>query len=131
MYWCSVKLEQGFSYFYIANSLTDKTCFIGGEHGSMNSVILCNNKACFYVQLQLSLLEDKYADEDEPSPNARNRLLSYRQMVFWCWPDISRGTRRPLPSCLVHHIRTTFPPTDDEERLADYEFINFAFGDDD
>lgn len=65
----------------------------------------------------------------EPVTNAKNRLCSYRQMVFWCWPGIRRKERRPLPSCLVAYIRAKFPPTDNEEQFADFVWKDFSYGD--
>ena len=78
------------------------------------------------IQYLLLILEDLFPGA---STNLRKRLCSYRSMVFWCWPDIRRGERRPLPSCLVHMIRATFPPTEDEEQYAEWQFKGFCYAD--
>ncbi|XP_067937131.1 uncharacterized protein [Watersipora subatra] len=60
----------------------------------------------------------------ELSPNARKKLCACCNLVFWLMPQIRRGERRPLPACLVSKIRALFPPTDDEEKFADYVFFD-------
>ena len=52
--------------------------------------------------------------------NAQRRLTAYRALVFWTYPDIRRGERRALPSCVYSMVRAAYPPTEDEE-YADWE----------
>ena len=79
--------------------------------------------------LWLWLVEDLFPDE-EPNVNAKKRLCAYRNLVFWCWPNIRRKERRPLPSCLVSLVRATFPPTDNEEEFANWQFAGFCYAED-
>ncbi|KAH7986795.1 hypothetical protein HPB52_024724 [Rhipicephalus sanguineus] len=42
----------------------------------------------------------------------RNRALrytAYRLFVWWVWGRLGRGNRQPLPGCVLHRIRSTFP----------------------
>ena len=59
----------------------------------------------------------------------RWKLCAYREIVFWIYTDIQRKERRPLPSCVVLKVRATFPPTDNEEEFADWQFTGFVYGD--
>ena len=52
-----------------------------------------------------------------------------REIVFWIYTDIQRKERRPLPGCVVLKVRATFPPTDNEEEFADWQFTGFVYGD--
>lgn len=88
-----------------------------------------------YVCMELLFLAQRLPDADTLQPSNRwpeerikwlkhkqQRLAAYRSVTFWAHPDISRGVRRPLPSCVYMYIRALFPPTDNEEEFADFNF---------
>jgi len=58
--------------------------------------------------------------------NEQYRLSAYRSLVFWTYPKIRSGERRPLPACVYAMVRAMFPPTDDEE-YADYNHTLFTY----
>ena len=68
-------------------------------------------------------------DEERHSENTKKRFCAYRFLVFWLYPNIKRRQRRPLPACLYACIQAMFPPTDDEEEFADWQFSEFVYGD--
>ncbi|XP_049274594.1 P2X purinoceptor 7-like [Rhipicephalus sanguineus] len=52
----------------------------------------------------------------------RNRALrytAYRLFVWWVWGRLGRGNRQPLPGCVLHRIRSTFPS-------ANYELFSWV-----
>ena len=57
----------------------------------------------------------------------KQRLCAYRNLIFWFYPTIRRKQRKPLPSCLYSLVRAMFPPTDNEEDFADWEFSKFVY----
>ena len=62
---------------------------------------------------------------------SQRRLSAYRSLVFWTYPDIRRGSRRALPSCIYGLVRAMYPPTDDEEEFATMEHTVYISGDED
>ena len=62
---------------------------------------------------------------------AQRRLSAYRSLVFWSYPDIHRGCRRALPSCVYALVRALFPPTDDEEEFAEIDHTIYISEDED
>lgn len=77
--------------------------------------------------IPLFSLEDMF-DETRHDANSKSRFCAYRFLVFWLYPDIKRGERRPLPACLYSFVQATFPPTDNEEEFADWQFSKFVYG---
>ena len=55
----------------------------------------------------------------------QQRLAAYRSITFWSFPDIGKHNRRPLPACLYMMIRALYPPTDDEDEFADWDYSVF------
>ncbi|XP_067948807.1 uncharacterized protein [Watersipora subatra] len=47
--------------------------------------------------------------------NEQKRLCAYRSLIFWAYPSLKRGERKPLPACIYAYVRALFPSTDDEE----------------
>jgi len=75
-------------------------------------------------------LVDDLFDEKAHSLNTKKRFCSYRFLVFWLFPDIKKGERRPLPACLYDWVQATFPPTEDEEEFAEWMFSKFVYNED-
>ena len=49
-------------------------------------------------------------------------------MAFWCFGNLERKERRPLPTCLVYK-RTKFAATEHDKEHADWLFKGFSYGD--
>lgn len=58
---------------------------------------------------------------------AQKRLCAYRSLVFWAYPELRRGERRPLPSCVYLYIRARFQAEEDDEAWGDLQHSVFAF----
>ena len=75
---------------------------------------------------------DTYSEQDiHKMLMAQRRFSAYRSLVFWCYPDIHRGVRRALPSCVYALVRALYPPTDDEEEFAEMEHTVYISEDED
>lgn len=59
--------------------------------------------------------------------NEQKRLCAYRSLVFWAFPHIRRGERRPLPSCIYAMVRAMFPSIQNEEVYADWQHTAFTY----
>ena len=66
-------------------------------------------------------------DEEAHDQNAKKRFCFYRAIVMWLYPGLRRKERKPLPACLYSYIQALFPPTDDEEQFAEWQFSKFAY----
>ena len=58
---------------------------------------------------------------------SQRRMCAYRALVFWCFREIRKGERRPLPSCIYALVRASYPGTENEEEFADMVFSEFEF----
>lgn len=72
-------------------------------------------------------LTDDMFDVELHDGNAKNRFCSYRALVMWLYPQVKKKERLPLPACLYSYIQAAFPPTDDEETFADWQFSKFVY----
>lgn len=59
--------------------------------------------------------------------NEQYRLSAYRSLIFWAYPKLRRGERRPLPACIYAMVRAKFPSVDDEEIYADFNHTLFTY----
>ena len=56
---------------------------------------------------------------------AQRRLSAYKALIFWTYPDIKRGERKPLPSCVYGLVRAMCSPTA-VDVFADMDFTSFV-----
>lgn len=54
------------------------------------------------------------------------RIAAYRSLVFWAFPYIRKKQRKPLPSCIYMLVRAMYPPTEDDELFAEYDFTQYV-----
>ena len=59
-----------------------------------------------YEDAETLIVGERYsAQEIEKRKNDQKRLSAYRSLVFWAYPELRRGDRRPLPACTYLFVR--------------------------
>ena len=91
---------------------------------------VCFCRFISYLCTNLYLVLHDLFDSEKHNENVSKRFCSYRLFVFWIFPEIKRKERRPLPACLYSSVQAMFPPTDNEEEFAEWQFSEFVYGED-
>ena len=79
-----------------------------------------------YEDAETLIVGERYsAQEIEKRKNDQKRLSAYRSLVFWAYPELRRGDRRPLPACTYLFVRAMFNSLD-EDVWADYNHTVYA-----
>ncbi|XP_071987756.1 P2X purinoceptor 7-like [Engystomops pustulosus] len=99
---CCLEVENAIPY------VTNHTCIIDHEYFR----IFCQRADT--VNIILRVIGQVMNPPLEKAKNRLHRKTAYRAFTAWVHGYLGMGNRRPIPSCVVHLVRSAFPDPNNE-----------------